>query len=126
MKETKPIRMVCISCPQGCALEIVKNGGEFGVEGNRCKKGIEYARQEITNPVRSITTTVRTAFRDFPRLSVKTDAEVPLADIFAFMREINAVEVRERLVPGNVVKEDLLGSGINLVATCDMKGQGMI
>ena len=126
MKESNPIRMVCISCPQGCALEVVKSGAECSVEGNRCKKGIEYALQEITNPVRSITTTVRTAFRDFPLLSVKTDAEVPLADIFAFMREINLVEVRERLVPGNVVKENLLGSGINLVATCDMKGQGMI
>lgn len=121
MTAIKPITMVCISCPQGCTLEITRNGGDYAVQGNRCKKGIEYAVQEMTNPMRNITTTVRTSFRDFPRLSVKTDAAVPLKDIFLFMKEINSIEIRERFAPGETVKTNLLGSTINLVATSDMK-----
>ena len=122
MNAANPRKMVCISCPQGCSLEITGNIGALAVDGNRCKKGVEYAVQESTNPMRSITTTVRTVFKDFPRLSVKTDADVPLRDIFNFMCEINTVEVRERLVPGQVVKQNLRGSKVNLVATGDIRG----
>ncbi len=120
MTERKTIYVTCISCPLGCAVEVHQKGDEIELVGNRCKKGEEYVRQELTNPMRSITTTVRTSFHDFPRLSVKTDGEIPLKDIYLFMEEINTVEVSERLKPGAVVKAHLRGSEVNLVATCDM------
>ena len=112
--------MTCISCPLGCTVEVSREGDEIILNGNKCKKGEEYIRQELTNPMRSITSTVRTAFSDFPRLPVKTDAEVPLKDIFLYMEDINTVEVSERLRPGDMVKQNLRGSEINLVATGDM------
>ena len=116
----KTVRMTCISCPLGCDLEVCQTGDAIEIEGNRCKKGVDYASQELTNPMRSITTTVKTSFRDVPRLSVKTDGEIPLKDMYAFMAEINAIEVAERLRPGDMVKAGLLGSEVNLIATCDM------
>jgi len=112
--------ITCIACPLGCTLEVTKQGDEFNIEGNKCKKGIEYAKQELTNPMRSITSTVKTTFSDFPRLSVKTDAMVPLKDIFLYMEEINSLVIDQRLKPGDVVKNNLRGSEVNLVATNDM------
>ncbi|PKL39181.1 MAG: NAD(FAD)-dependent dehydrogenase [Spirochaetae bacterium HGW-Spirochaetae-1] len=112
--------ITCISCPLGCAIEIERSGEEFTVQGNRCKKGKDYAQQELVCPMRSITSTVQTSFHDFPRLSVKTDREVPLREIFHFMTAINVISVDKRMKPGDVVARGLCGSEVNLVATGDM------
>ena len=119
MKE-KLATMTCITCPQGCTLELFQGDAGYEVTGNTCKKGKAYAIQEYQNPMRSITSTVKTAFRDFPRLSVKTDGEVPLKDIFLFMEEINKVFVKKKLKTGQVVLKNMRKSGVNLVATNDM------
>jgi len=118
--ESKTFVVTCIQCPQGCTIEVKKIGDDYEVSGNNCKRGKEYAIQEITNPLRSITTTVRTVFDDFPRLSVKTDSEVPLKDIFLYMNEINDITVTERLKPGDTVKSGLRETDTNLIATSDM------
>jgi CxxC motif-containing protein len=118
--EAKTFVVTCIQCPQGCTIEVKKIGNDYEVSGNSCNRGKEHAIQEITNPLRNITTTVRTVFDDFPRLSVKTDSEVPLKDIFRYMNEINDITVTERLKPGDLVKSGLRGSDTNLIATSDM------
>jgi CxxC motif-containing protein len=114
------VTITCISCPLGCQIEVTKKGTEWEVEGNQCKNGKKYAVQEVTNPMRSITSTVKTTFSDFPRVSVKTDGDVPLKDIFEYMKEINDITVDTRLKPGDMVKTGLLDSEVNLVATSDM------
>ena len=118
--KNREIFITCISCPLGCAIDVKKVGDEYEVSGNECKKGKKYAIQEITNPVRSITSTVKTVFNDFPRLPVKTDREVPLKDIFLFMEGINSVVVKKRVKPGDRVLKNMENSDINLVATGDM------
>ena len=118
--ESKKIVMTCISCPLGCTVEIKKVGDDYEVFGNECEKGEKYAIQEITNPMRGITSTVKTVFNDFPRLPVKTDREVPLKDIFLFMEEINSVVVEERMKPGDFVLKEMRNTDINLVATNEM------
>jgi CxxC motif-containing protein len=119
MKNSEII-ITCISCPLGCAIDVKKVGDEYEVSGNECKKGKKYAIQEMTNPVRSITSTVKTVFNDFPRLPVKTDREVPLKDIFLFMEGINSVVVKKRVKPGDRVLKNMESTDINLVATGDM------
>jgi CxxC motif-containing protein len=114
------VQIICIACPQGCTVEIVKEGDEYKVSGNKCKRGKEYAINELTNPTRTLTTTVKTSFPDFPRLPVKTDKEIPLGDVFECMSEINAIVVDKRLKPGDVVSESLLGTDVKLLATADM------
>jgi CxxC motif-containing protein len=113
--------LVCIACPQGCRLSAVKKDGVFEFTGNKCKKGLAYGEQELTCPMRSITTTVRTAFDDFPVVPVKTSGDIPLEKIFSFMKIINDVKVSERLKPGDVIIENLLDSGVDLVATANME-----
>lgn len=117
----KKIHITCIACPQGCMVEITKKGGnDYEVSGNKCKRGKEYAINELTNPTRILTSTVKTVFNDFPRLPVKTDREIPLDDVFKYMSEINKILVEKRLHPGDTVYENLLGNNVKLLATADM------
>lgn len=108
--------MTCINCPLGCQLEVEING-ELKVTGNRCKKGEEYAKNEIKNPTRIITSTVRVQGGDRPLLSVKTDKEIPKARIFDIMKEINKVAVNAPVEIGDIIIENVLGTGSNIVAT---------
>ena len=70
-------RIICVLCPRGCRITILPQEEEYGISGNSCPKGREYALQEIKEPLRTLTTTVCTAFPDFPRLTVRTDREIP-------------------------------------------------
>lgn len=112
--------IVCIQCPQGCRLQVSFRGQDLVVQGNKCPRGVSYAQGEVTNPCRTLTTTVGTSYADFPRLPVRTLGEVPLARIFACMEEINAVRVERRLHPGDVVIPNLAGTHVPLIATAAM------
>lgn len=119
--KTKIATMTCITCPQGCTIELFEVDGGYDVAGNTCKKGKAYAIQEYQNPMRSITSTVKTVFKEFPRVSVKTDGEVPLKEIFLFMEEINKAVVKKKLKTGDVVLKNLRDTGVNLVVTSDVR-----
>ena len=52
--------LICIGCPMGCPLTVKMEHGEVvSVTGNTCKRGDIYARKEVTNPTRIVTSTVR-------------------------------------------------------------------
>ncbi len=113
--------MTCIQCPLSCRLVVDTGSGELVVSGNQCRKGEEYAHDEIINPTRSLTSTVATIFPDFPLLPVRTDGEVPKDKIFEIMDIINSILVEKRLRPGDVVLEKIPGTGTPLIATADMR-----
>ncbi|MCG8570127.1 MAG: DUF1667 domain-containing protein [Spirochaetes bacterium] len=115
---TQSNEITCILCPQGCTLFIDLNTQE--VSGNKCKKGIDYGITEITNPTRTLTTTIKTIFADFPRLSVKTDQEIPLSKVFIYMKEINQQIAQKRYQPGDIIVTKLCNSEVNLIATDNM------
>lgn len=110
--------MVCIVCPNGCRLTVTTDGGEINVQGATCKKGIEFAKTELTAPTRSLTSTVETAFPDMPRLPVKTEGEIPKNKLLDAMKIIRSTKVTKPLRTGDVVIEDLFGT--KLIATSDM------
>jgi CxxC motif-containing protein len=112
--------ITCVLCPKSCTIEIMPAAKGFDISGHKCDRGKEYAVKELINPERILTTTVKTGFKDFPRLPVKTDKPVPLGKIFLFMEMINSIQVKKRLKPGDIVEKQLLGSDINLLATDDM------
>lgn len=112
--------LVCIVCPMGCRMTIEtdessENG--YKVEGNTCKRGITYAVKEVTNPTRVITTTVKIEEFHLRRLPVRTDGEVPKEMIFDCMKEINKVTIKPPVKTGDVIVEDILGTGVNVVAS---------
>lgn len=112
--------LICIVCPQGCRLTVEQRNGGYTVSGNTCKRGEQYGINEMTAPKRVITSTVKLIGGRCPRLPVKTGAEVPKELIFACMDQINRIVVSSPVKMGDVVCSDLMGTGVDVVATRDM------
>ena len=104
--------LTCIICPKGCALkaELDENGKVLEVTGNTCKRGAEYAENECTNPMRTVTSTMRCS--DGTVIPVKTATPIPKADIYECMNIINKNVVTLPVHIGDVVIADVFGSNI--------------
>ncbi|MEG0305140.1 MAG: DUF1667 domain-containing protein [Oscillospiraceae bacterium] len=107
--------IVCIVCPNGCRLTANDDG--TNVQGQGCKRGEAFALQELTRPMRSLTTTVKTAFENAPVLPVRTDGEMPKGMLPKAIKELSQIVVSTPLVCGDIVVENLLGTGCNVIAT---------
>ena len=112
--------IVCITCPRGCTMNVTQDGEEITVTGNSCNRGEAVAVSEPTNPTRTNCTTVATAFPESPVLPCRVSAEIPKDKIFDLMKEINNVVVTERIGRGDVILNDVLGTGVDVIATSDL------
>ena len=84
--------LTCINCPMGCRITVTMDGDSIvSVEGNTCKRGENYARAEVTSPVRTVTTTIKVNNGASDRVSCKTKEPVPKEKIFDVMAEIRAL-----------------------------------
>ncbi|MEW8957019.1 DUF1667 domain-containing protein [Clostridium sp.] len=106
--------LICIVCPRGCRLKV--NIDEKTVTGNSCRRGEVYGINEVTNPVRVITSTVKINGASLRMLPVKTDGAIPKGLNFKCMDEIAKVELEAPIKVGQVVIENVLGTGINVIA----------
>ncbi len=116
--------LVCIVCPIGCRLTLIKDDNApkgYIVEGNVCKRGEDYAVKEMTNPTRMLPTTVKIKDGFISRLPVRTTEAIPKDLIFKAMDEINAVEVEAPVKCGDVVINNILGTGADIIATRSMQ-----
>lgn len=104
----------CIICPRGCRLQVDDN---MNVTGNTCPRGKDYAISELTNPVRSITSSIRVRNREDLLVSVKTSGQIPKGKIFEVMEEINKLSVDAPTRIGDVAKENILGLGVDILIT---------
>ena len=112
--------LTCIVCPIGCQFSVtLENGVVTEVTGNTCPRGKQYAINECTNPVRTVTTTARTA--DGGVIPVKTDRPIPKELMFECMKEIDRSVVTLPAQIGDIVIENLLGIGANVIVTANMK-----
>ena len=102
---------------------IDEKDGEYIVTGNTCPRGKEFAISEMTAPKRTICSTVKTAFSDVPVLPVRVSDDIPREKIFDVMREINAVTLKERIGRGDAVIKNVLGLGVDVIATSDLLKQ---
>ena len=91
--------LICIVCPKGCHLQVDEDNG-YAVTGNSCPRGAEYGKTELLHPTRVLTSTVRVDGGLHRRLPVKTTAPVTV---------------------GQVVIANLLGTGVDVVATRNME-----
>ena len=110
--------LTCVACPLGCPIVVEVEGSEvISVTGNTCKRGDTYARTEIVNPTRSLTTSVKVNGGVHPVVPVKSNKPVPKDMLFDCMKEINSVCVEAPVKIGQVIIENILGTGANIVAT---------
>ncbi len=111
--------ITCISCPLGCPLrvELDEAGAVLSVTGNTCKRGEDYGRKEVTAPTRTVTSTVKVEGASVPVTSVRTERDIPKEKIFACMEEIRQAVVKAPVAIGDVVIENVAGTGVNVRAT---------
>ncbi len=112
--------LICIVCPKGCHLQVDEDNG-YAVTGNSCPRGAEYGKTELLHPTRVLTSTVRVDGGLHRRLPVKTTAPIPKELLFQAMEALNGVTLTAPVTVGQVVLHDLLGTGVDVVATREMK-----
>ena len=118
MANETTVNMTCIGCPLGCGLMLTHIDGEIiRVEGSSCKRGQKYARQEFTDPRRDFATTVLLHGAHIARVPVKTSAPVPKDMVVRAARACHRVELRPPVHVGQVVIENVLGTGVDILAT---------
>ncbi len=95
--------LTCIICPRGCTLTVTGERDALQVTGNACPKGAQYAIDECTHPVRTVTSVVRVTNREDTMVSVKTATPVPKECIFEVMEAIRAASVEAPVAAGTVL-----------------------
>ncbi len=110
--------LTCIGCPMGCPLTVeLENGEVTKVTGNTCPRGDVYARKEVTNPTRIVTSSVRVEGGQLAAVSVKTASDIPKGKIFDIVKALKAVCLQAPVHIGDVVLKDVCGTGVDVVAT---------
>lgn len=104
--------LTCIICPRGCALTVDLTESGVVVTGHTCPKGEEYAVNECTNPVRTVTAIVRVANRENTMVSVKTEKPVPKGKMMDVMAMLQKTAVQAPVSIGDMVLTDVFGTKV--------------
>lgn len=104
--------ITCIVCPRGCTMTAEISGDTVTVTGNACPRGEAHAIGECTNPVRSLTSSVRVSNREDTMVSVKSAGPVPKGKMFEIMERIHATTVEAPVKIGDVILTDVFGTEI--------------
>ena len=112
---------VCVVCPIGCEIDVVHEDGKIiSMEGNRCERSEEFVSQELVEPMRILTTTVRIQGARWPVIPVRTDKPVPKRLFPRIMRRLRRVELQAPVSMLDIVMKDVAGTGANIIATRSM------
>lgn len=123
----KTLQFNCTTCPFECLLTVEverdANGAVAAVRsvtGNNCPRGDKFAHQELTCPMRVLTTTVAVSGGDEALLPVRTAEAIPLTLHAQAMDLIRGLVVEAPIRMGDIVLEDLLNTNIDLIASMDI------
>lgn len=114
------IELVCIVCPNGCVLNVDNSDKELKVTGAKCKKGNQFAEEELVSPKRTVCTTMKTAFEELPVVSVRTESEIPKSLIMEMMKIVNSITIDKKVKRGTPVIKNILDTGVDIITTSDM------
>lgn len=110
--------LTCIGCPMGCLVTVeTENGAIVDIAGYTCPRGKDYAEKEVTQPQRTVTSTVPVSGGSLVMVPVKTASDIPKSKVFESMAQIRAARVNAPIAAGDVIIHDLAGTGIDLIAT---------
>ena len=119
--------ITCIICPIGCKILVKINKKQFEVlKGNKCKKGIEYSRNEALDPKRLLTSSVLVINGEWPLVSVKTSGAVPKEKIFSVLKEIKKKTVNAPVKLGQILIKNVANTGVDILATKSINKLGLV
>ncbi|VBB05446.1 Hypothetical protein LUCI_0656 [Lucifera butyrica] len=111
-------KISCIVCPLSCMGEVTVENGEIkAISGFTCQRGMNYAREEVTAPKRMLTTTVRVLSGELPLLPVISKTALPKEKIVECARCLSGLTVTAPVREGDVVCANILGLGVDIVAS---------
>ncbi len=105
---------ICTVCPRGCHLRV---DDDMNVTGNSCPRGVKYAIAEVTAPTRVVTSTVRINGAALRRCPVRTAAPIPKGLMGEAVKALSDVTLTAPVETGDVVIADVLGTGVDFIAT---------
>lgn len=115
-------QLICINCPKGCIIDVNYDTNKIiDIQGNSCPQGAKYVESEIFHPTRMLTSTVRINNGIHNMLSVQTDKPIPKDMIFPIMKELKKVKVDAPIHINDIIIENVLNTGVNIIATRSME-----
>ncbi len=112
--------LTCIECPRSCVLAVdIENCRVVKVEGEKCPKGKDYAVSEVENPRRVLTSTVSARRLSLKMVPVRTDKPIQKERILEAAGEIRKIKIDRPVKSGEIIAANILGLGVNLIATRD-------
>lgn len=114
--------IICVGCPLGCEIKLTLSDRDevIEVDGNKCKEGKQYALEEFTNPVRTLTATVLTRDSSQSLLPVRTSKPILKTLLRQSMSIIAETTVKPPIKMSDVIVPNLLDTGVDVVATSDL------
>lgn len=115
--------LTCIVCPMSCQITVEQDETTkeiYSVTGNTCPRGDKYARNELTHPMRQLTSTVAIKNAPYKRLPVILSGEIPKEEIFKVMEQIHKVTVTAPIQKGGIIINDVCGLNVDVVASRSM------
>ena len=103
------MKLICIKCPRGCELDVY---GE-SITGNQCPRGIDYAKEELSCPMRTVTALIKLNNMIVP---VKTSKDVPKEKIEEVLKQISVINVSQASI-GDIVLNNVAGLGVDIIVT---------
>lgn len=115
--------IICTVCPTGCTIHVVGDEKKniTSTEGYTCPRGKAYAEAEFTAPVRTLTSTVLVEGGDSILVAVRSAKPLPKEKVMDCMKEIHALHVKAPVQCGDVLIPNILGTGVDIVATGNVK-----
>lgn len=122
MTDTTTKTFTCIVCPRGCEVTATMNsaGDIEKIEGNFCPRGAEYVKNELTHPLRQLTSTVIIHGGIYNRLPVILSSEIPKDRMMDVMKALDGVEVTAPVSRGDIIINNVCGLGVDVIASRSM------
>lgn len=109
---------ICVTCPVGCAIEATVEGQELiALHGHACERGKAFVQEELTNPRRMLTTTVRVRGGRLPLVPVRSSAPLPKGLLLEVAKALRKVELVAPVAQHQVVLENVLGTGVDIITS---------
>ena len=99
--------MICLVCPKSCLL----------TEDISCKKGLEFAKKEMTDPERILTSSMKVEFGELPLVSVRSDKTVKKAELKTLIKQLDEITVPAPVLNGQILISGLGKNNVNIIAT---------
>jgi CxxC motif-containing protein len=119
---TKAQEVTCIVCPIGCKILVKTDGNDVTLcDGYKCKKGIDYAKNEALDPRRMLTSSVLVEGGSWPLVSVKSSEPIPKNKLFSVLIEIKECTVNAPIKSGEILLKNVANTNIDIIATKTVK-----